>query len=57
MKTLKEGRTFIMIAYRLSTVRKCDTLYFLQHSEVDASGPCDALVMQHSEFREMVEVA
>ncbi len=57
LETLKEGRTFIMIAHRLSTVRKCDTLYFMQHGEVQASGTYDELVMTHDEFREMAEVA
>ena len=57
LETLKEGRTFIMIAHRLSTVRKCDTLYFLRNGEVEASGTYDELTLTHAEFREMAEVA
>lgn len=57
LNELKEGRTFIMIAHRLSTVRKCDRLYFLRNGRIDAEGTYEELSLVHSDFRQMAEVA
>ena len=47
------GRTVIMIAHRLSTVRNCDQLYFLEEGRVEASGTYEELIKVHPEFRRM----
>jgi len=41
---LMEGRTAILIAHRLSTVRQCDRILVFEHGEVVEQGSHDALV-------------
>jgi ABC-type multidrug transport system fused ATPase/permease subunit len=50
---LKGNRTILMIAHRLSTVRRCDRIVFLKNGTVDAIGTYDELRQGHAEFREM----
>jgi ATP-binding cassette subfamily C protein len=50
---MKGERTVVMIAHRLSTVRGCETLYYLKEGRVEGSGDYDSLKRGHSEFREM----
>jgi ATP-binding cassette subfamily C protein len=60
MKTLnelKEGRTFIIIAHRLSTVQECDRLFFMKDGRIEAEGTYEELSRIHLDFRRMVEVA
>jgi ATP-binding cassette subfamily C protein len=56
LMSVKEGRTFIMIAHRLSTVEQCDRLYFLKQGKIVAVGTFSELVAQYSDFRQMAEV-
>ncbi len=56
LTSVKEGRTFIMIAHRLSTVEQCDRLYFLKQGKIVAVGTFSELVAQYSDFRQMAEV-
>lgn len=53
----KHGRTLVMIAHRLSTVRNCDCIFFLSAGEVIASGTYDELVADCAEFRLMANLA
>jgi ATP-binding cassette subfamily C protein len=55
--SLKGNRTLIMIAHRLSTVRKCNRLYFLKDGYIEASGTYEELKNIHSDFRRMADVA
>jgi ATP-binding cassette subfamily C protein len=50
---MRGARTVVMIAHRLSTVRSCDTLYYLKDGKVEGSGDFDSLRKGHEEFREM----
>ena len=50
---LKGGRTIIMIAHRLTSVKNCDCLYFLKDGRLDAAGTYDELFENHEEFRVM----
>jgi ATP-binding cassette subfamily C protein len=50
---MKGTRTVVMIAHRLSTVRGCETLYYLKEGRVEAVGDYDSLRSGHREFREM----
>jgi ATP-binding cassette subfamily B protein len=45
--------TTIVIAHRLSTVRKCDRIYEISNGQVIASGNFDELYAGSSSFREM----
>jgi ATP-binding cassette, subfamily B, bacterial PglK len=55
IRRMKGDRTIILIAHRLSTVRDCDTIYFLDHGQVIARGTYDELLQNCEEFREMAE--
>ena len=55
LDSLKEGRTFIVIAHRLTTVQKCDRLYFLDNGLITAQGTFEELRVQHQAFKKMVE--
>jgi ABC-type multidrug transport system fused ATPase/permease subunit len=54
VQNLGHQKTIIMIAHRLSTVRKCDTIYMLDHGRLEAEGTYDALVARNEKFRKMV---
>jgi ABC-type multidrug transport system fused ATPase/permease subunit len=50
---LKGDRTILMIAHRLSTVRRCDRIVFMKAGCIDAIGTYDELVSRHAEFERM----
>ena len=60
LEALKTGRTFIMIAHRLSTVQRCDRLYFLKDGRIEAAGtvevarPCDEVLTLQVHSRKAV---
>ncbi len=56
IERLKGERTIIMIAHRLSTVRKCDKLFLMSNGIIKDSGTYDQLVEKNREFREMALV-
>ncbi|WGD29848.1 ABC transporter ATP-binding protein [Ancylobacter sp. WKF20] len=49
----KSGRTLVMIAHRLSTVRNCDRIFFIKAGLVAATGTYDELIENCPEFRDM----
>ena len=53
IEKLKGERTIIMIAHRLTTVEKCDHLYFMQKGQIKDSGTYDELIGRNSEFKKM----
>lgn len=55
IQSLKQGRTLIMIAHRLTTVEDCDRLYFLREGRLEHVGPYDELKRVSLAFREMAE--
>lgn len=57
ISALKGDRTVVMIAHRLTTVRGCDCIYFLENGSLEAQGTYDELCAAHGGFRRMVEVA
>ena len=46
-------KTIIMIAHRLKTVQKCDTIFLMEKGEIVDSGTYDYLVENNPQFREM----
>ena len=50
---LSRELTIIMIAHRLSTVRRCDTIVELEKGRLIAQGPYDELLMSSESFRRM----
>ena len=57
LDNLKEDRTFVMIAHRLSTVKSCDQLFYLDQGRIKARGTYDELCAEHYDFRRMAQVA
>ena len=48
-----EGRTVIMVAHRLTTVRDCDEIFLLEHGRVAARGDFETLLAASAAFRDM----
>ena len=48
-------KTIIMIAHRLKTVQKCDTIYLMQKGKVIDHGTYEHLVANNPKFREMAK--
>ncbi|MGB3147780.1 MAG: ABC transporter ATP-binding protein [Paracoccaceae bacterium] len=53
VNNLGNTKTIIMIAHRLSTVRRCDVIFLLEDGVTSAQGTYDKLVATNSQFREM----
>ncbi len=54
METIKEGRTMLIIAHRLSTVRDCDIIYALDKGEILEFGSHDELMEQEGYYHSLV---
>jgi len=54
LDTVLKGRTAIIIAHRLATVKNCDRIIVLRDGCVEQDGSYDALVAQPGLFRELV---
>jgi ATP-binding cassette subfamily B protein len=54
---LDRGLTILLIAHRLTTVRRCDRIVELERGAVVASGTYDELLGSSRSFRRMVEAA
>lgn len=48
-------KTIIMIAHRLKTVQKCDTIYLMEKGKVIDQGTYEHLVDKNAKFREMAK--
>lgn len=58
MKSAPEvDRTIIMIAHRLSTVKNCDIIFYMDRGQIIASGDFAALYRDCEGFRNLVRVA
>ena len=55
IENAKKGRTLMMIAHRLTTVEKCDRIYYLNNSQLIAHGSFASLKKDVTDFRKMVE--
>ncbi len=55
--SMRGARTVVVIAHRLTTVRRCDRLFFLDRGRVAAEGTFEALVAASEDFRRMAQVA
>ncbi len=50
---LGHRKTIILIAHRLSTVRRCDSIFLLEHGRLVEQGTYDELVEHNRQFRAM----
>lgn len=53
VQNIGHEKTIIMIAHRLSTVKKCDKIFLLENGRVASSGTFDELVQNSATFRKM----
>lgn len=56
LETTRNDITTIMVAHRLSTVRNCNVIYYVEDGVLLDSGSYDNLYEQNSRFREMAQV-
>lgn len=56
IEALAVKKTVIVVAHRLSTIRRCDRIYLLENGRLAVSGSYDDLVDKSSSFRTMSEV-
>jgi ATP-binding cassette subfamily C protein len=54
IQALRKDKTLIIIAHRLSTVKKCDRLFFMQAGRLVDSGSFAELVARNADFNAMV---
>ena len=57
VERLKGEKTLIIIAHRLSTVRKCDRLLFLKGGKIMDSGGFEEMAARNAEFNRLVELS
>lgn len=57
LEAVRREKTLIIIAHRLSTVKRCDRLFFLRDGKVADAGTFAELLERCSEFRDMVHLA
>lgn len=50
-------KTIIMIAHRLKTVEKCDTIYLMEEGKIIDQGTYSQLIIKNPRFKEMAENA
>jgi ABC-type multidrug transport system fused ATPase/permease subunit len=55
VKNLTKDITVIMIAHRLSTVKECDTIFFLEKGEIKGHGDFKTLIKTNKNFRDMAK--
>ena len=48
--------TLILNTHRLSTVKKCDNIFFLKNGELEAEGTFDELIKSNKNFNDMAMI-
>ncbi|MBU2497470.1 MAG: ABC transporter ATP-binding protein/permease [Proteobacteria bacterium] len=56
IERLRDGRTILVAAHRLSTIRKADWIYVLEHGEIIESGTRDHLMGLNGRFRQLHDI-
>ncbi len=54
ISALSGNKTILVIAHRTTSVKRCDTVFFLKNGKLIDSGTFAKLMAQSAEFREMV---
>lgn len=57
IESLRRGRTIIVVAHRLSTIRRCDLLVFMKDGRVADTGSFDEVCARQPDFSRMVELS
>lgn len=53
VQNIRNDKTIILIAHRLTTVKSCDTIFLVEHGRLAAQGTYDELVAGNETFRSM----
>jgi ABC-type multidrug transport system fused ATPase/permease subunit len=53
VQNFEQDITIILVAHRLSTVKKCDTIFLLEEGQIKASGTFDELSLSNPIFKKM----
>lgn len=53
LDSLKSKMTIVMIAHRLSTLKDCDKIFFMEKGEITAEGNFDFLLQESIEFQKL----
>ncbi len=56
LRTLREGKTMILIAHRVSTIERMDKIIFLDDGEIVAVGSHEELLVTCPEYKKMVDL-
>ena len=56
IEALSGDKTILIVAHRLSTVRKCDKIAFLKDGRMAAVGSYDELIAGNDEFRHLAQL-
>ena len=56
IESLHGQMTVVVIAHRLSTVRRCDLLLYLEHGRVAAAGTFESVAAESSGFARLVKL-
>lgn len=54
---LSENHTIILIAHRINTIKKCDTILLMHDGKIDARGNYEELIKHSARFKELCEAA
>jgi ATP-binding cassette, subfamily B, bacterial PglK len=57
IESLDRDLTILLIAHRLTSVARCDSIILLEHGRVVAQAPYDLLLERSQSFRQMAQVA
>ena len=57
IKNLENKISIIMIAHRLSTVKNCDNIFFLEKGQLKAQGTYNKLIQSNEVFKKMSKLA
>ena len=55
IKNLSGQKTILIIAHRLSTLKNCDTIYFMENGKIVDSGNYSYLISKNKLFKKMSE--
>ena len=56
IEVLSGEKTIILIAHRITTVKNCDIVFFLNNGQLITSGTYDFLLSTNADFRQMAQV-
>jgi ATP-binding cassette, subfamily B, bacterial PglK len=55
IESLRDKKTILLIAHRLSTVKNCDKIFFLKEGQLIAQGRFDELMKENPDFKKMAQ--